>query len=183
MRAPDYTPFYCEENIWQLCQRDDLISDDAQVLFISNIDRTCAIWSQRAAPSPKTPVVWDYHVVLLDRGYIWDLDCTLGAPLPFGTWWRASFPYMDQVEARHQPMFRVIRRAEYSARLCSDRSHMRDETSWFKPPPAWPPIGQGAHNLMRFVSMEEAFVGEVMGWQQLYAYASVSGSQSVKSEP
>jgi protein N-terminal glutamine amidohydrolase len=175
----DYTPYYCEENAWRLCAHPSMEGQDADVIFISNPARSCAIWSQRAAFSPDEPVLWDYHVVVLTRGadgpQLWDLDNTLGAPLPFMRWWEASFPYRDQLVERVQPMFRVVARARFLEVFCSDRSHMLVDGQWSAPPPPWPPIGAGPSNLMRFVAMTPGFEGRVMTRGELEAYVGHDG--------
>lgn len=52
-----YTPYYCEENIWQLCG-ESKFTKKSWVIFISNVSGTCAIWKQKLA-EPHLPVVWD----------------------------------------------------------------------------------------------------------------------------
>jgi len=60
-------------------------------VFISNQSKTVALWKQRKANSPSSPVVWDYHVVLLltsrgrekiDQSWIYDFDTILPMPCP-----------------------------------------------------------------------------------------------------
>ena len=73
-----YTSCYCEENVWHLC--NDRIGDDGKAIFISNDNRQCPMWHQRAAADGE-PVIWDYHVIYLSRvekeWMILDLDSTL----------------------------------------------------------------------------------------------------------
>jgi hypothetical protein len=164
-----YQPFFCEENIWQLCARHDFGAADAYVVFISNADRTCALWSQRAARAVGAPVVWDYHVILVDdsgpNAQVWDLDSLVGAPAAFEHWWQVTFPFKEDLPAQFQPEFRVIDAGEFIDRFSSDRSHMRnDDGHWQAPPPAWEPIwrAEKGMNLDRFVDMSCEFVGDVM---------------------
>ncbi len=63
--AYQYAPYYCEENIWHLCQEADFSGFDRKVVLVSNDRRTCALWNQRAQMAHGEPVIWDYHVVLL----------------------------------------------------------------------------------------------------------------------
>ncbi|MEM8997034.1 MAG: hypothetical protein AAGF23_19780, partial [Acidobacteriota bacterium] len=52
-----YAANYCEENVWQLSRHPQLPSGVRYVIFISNPERTCALWCQRAAPEAGAPVV------------------------------------------------------------------------------------------------------------------------------
>ncbi|KAF8212390.1 N-terminal glutamine amidase-domain-containing protein [Mycena galopus ATCC 62051] len=76
-----YTPFYCEENIYLLCEAFLLQQEDVSVVFISNENKTVALWNQKLNQSV---VVWDYHVVLLLRSkeqqWIYDMDTRLPFP-------------------------------------------------------------------------------------------------------
>lgn len=163
--GPRYHAFYCEENIWHLCQAPRFADRPRRVVFVSNPKRQVVLFAQRAA-GPEGYVVWDYHVVLLigprpgprpgDAGgwQIHDLDCTLGAPLPLERWLRASFPHVGRAEPTWDPHFRVIDGPTWVAAFASDRRHMRDGERWHVDPPPWPPIGRG-HNLFDWVEMPE----------------------------
>src|SRR5262245_31338166 len=124
----------------------------AQVVFISNRDRACAMWKQRAGD----PIVWDYHVVLHCQWLIYDYDSRLGSPVPLHRWIEGTFPI--QVPPFFAPMFRVIDAARFLEVFASDRSHMRSEEGWQRLPPEWPTIGSGM-NLMQFVDMEAEVEG------------------------
>ncbi|QDG49466.1 hypothetical protein FIV42_01540 [Persicimonas caeni] len=166
---PRYQPFYCEENIYQLCADGGFADGDASVVFISNAGRTCALWAQRAAREQGAPVVWDYHVVLVDasgpQAMVWDLDTLVGAPVPFAVWWQATFPFGATVPEPFQPQFRVVPAGVFLQTFSSDRSHMRDaQGHWQAPPPEWAPIFRPDEgmNLDRFIDMDSDFVGEVL---------------------
>lgn len=158
-------PFYCEENVWQLCVDPCVDGQPRAVLVLSNAMRQVAVAHQRAARGSDRPIVWDYHVVLAARrpaGWvIWDVDSTLGLPVPLSIYLRASLGYptgFTPFEARA----RVMLAARYRRVLCTDRSHMRDAAGRLRAPaPAWPPIGEGT-NLMRLVDMDDDFEGEVV---------------------
>ena len=147
-----YQPFYCEENVWHLA--GEMRGRSARVLFVSNANRSCAMWKQRAGD----PIVWDYHVVLWCDGQIYDRDSRLGFPVPFEDWIAGTFPV--ELPPLFAPRFRVIDAERFLEVFASDRSHMRTDEGWQRPPPEWPPIGAGM-NLMRFVDMEAPFEGEV----------------------
>ena len=162
--AVDYWPNYCEENIWRLCgepREDDPIRRFA--VFVSNTARSVALWAQRAAAEPDRPVIWDYHVVLLEElpaGWlVTDPDCTRSSPMPAAAWIEACFRALSPAAAAFAPEFRVVDAAEYRETLCSDRSHMRTaEGAWASPPPPWPCVGADGSNLMKFVDMREKFI-------------------------
>lgn len=160
-----YWPFYCEENIWHLCDHPELAPRDPWVLFISNPHRSVALWNQRSAPGSEEPVIWDYHVILLCKNSsgweAWDLDSRLPAPFSAELYLARTFPGLASWNRAFEPRFRLLRATEYRATLATDRRHMLDPTG--KPsqtPPPWPIIGRG-HNLMQFVSTTEPFHGEV----------------------
>ncbi len=155
-----YQPFYCEENVWHLCQDERVAATRNFAIFISNVGRAFPMHAQRAAATPGEAVVWDYHAVLLAGRDIWDLDCRLGAPLSLDAWLAASFPVQPPLTA---PRFRVVAAALFVGRFASDRSHMRDASgAWRHPPPSWPAIGDGSTNLKQFVDMEQTFHGDVV---------------------
>lgn len=159
-----YCPFFCEENIWQLCGEEGLLGaiplQERRVVFISNARRRVEVRRQRAGAGG--PVLWDYHVVLVAGGKVWDPDTTLGFPIALDAWIRDSFNPADP------PRFRVIDARTYRERFASDRSHMAGSG---KAPPPWPPIGEGM-NLMRFVDLETPFLGEVVDLESLRAAVS-----------
>lgn len=159
--------------MWQLCADARVEGSPRAAIVISNAMRTVAVLGQRAAPQPDVPVVWDYHVVLAARGpqgwSIWDLDSTLGLPVPLSTYLRASFDYPRGFAAPYSARFRVIEASRYRDTLATDRRHMRDESGdYLVPPPPWPAIGTGS-NLMRLVDMEDPIAGEVVELAELPA--------------
>jgi protein N-terminal glutamine amidohydrolase len=163
-------PFYCEENVWQLCQEPRFAHRPREVVFVSNPARALPMWHQRAARG--RPIVWDYHVLLLARDpcEIWDVDTLLGVPVPALEYLGESFH--PGVPAEMRPLFRLVPAEIFTATFASDRSHMRrPDGSFEKPPPPWPAIGApGApSNLLAFVEMEQPFLGEVLSLAELTA--------------
>jgi hypothetical protein len=161
-----YCPYFCEENIWHLCS-DAAVPvpvEQRRVVFVTNAARRVAIRHQRAGEGGT--VLWDYHVVLVAGGRVWDPDTTLGFPVDVDVWLRESFG-----EA-HAPRFRIVDAPAYLKEFASDRSHMRGSG---KPPPPWPPIGKGM-NLLRFVDLETPFMGEVVDPDRLLAALRRSGA-------
>lgn len=171
-----YCAFYCEENIWMLCQEPEFKDKTAIVAFISNPQQSCAIWHQKAAPSATEPVIFDYHVILIVRDQdkdneqahwqVWDLDTTLNFPVKAETYFHETFMVGYKVPKEYQPQFRLINAQDYILKLSSDRSHMKDEdSSYIHEAPKWEASYQAdkGNNLSRFVQMEEEFIGEVLG--------------------
>lgn len=144
-QTPDflYHPFYCEENIWQLCQDARFAGGEAFVVFVSNADKSVAIWHQKLAKAHWLPVVFDYHVILLARSAfgrweVWDLDTTLGLPHEAVDYFSRAFRPEGDIPQVYQPLFRLFPVAQFLATFSSDRSHMRDASgNWLKPPPDW----------------------------------------------
>ena len=144
-----YHPFFCEENIWHLCQSPHIQPTLAFVFLVSNPARNCRLWFQRVAPHGK-PVFWDYHVFLiarssnLDAWKVWDLDTLLPIPSPVGSYFHATYNLQDAfwaVPKELRPVFRVIPATEYIQQFTSDRGHMKDtEGNYVTPPPPWPLI-------------------------------------------
>lgn len=168
--APRYCPFYCEENVWQLCVDPRVGSGPREVWVISNLQRTVALAHQRAGEPPLGLVVWDYHVVLAsssDDGWrLWDLDTTMGLNIPADRWLQGTFL---PVPEPFRPWFRVLDAPRYRQMLASDRRHMKGpEGAWLQSPPPWPSIGEG-HNLDRFTDLATPFEGGVFDLVQLRA--------------
>lgn len=163
---PKYAPYYCEENIWWLAKERSSVSA-CDVVFLANAFGSCAVFHQRAAATPHEPVIWDYHVVLCEwqdgQGVIWDLDSTLGAPVPAVHWLRASFGPPGFLPETVCPRFRVVSAEIYLDTFSSDRSHMRrSDGTWLAPAPDWAPVIRGPNNLQRFRDIADPFVGTVM---------------------
>lgn len=154
-----YWPYFCEENIWHLCADEavPVFVEERRVIVITGVRGRFAMRAQRAGKGG--PVLWDYHVVLRARDEIWDLDTTLGLPLPFEEWLRGSFLplYRDFI-----PRFRIVDAALFRETFASDRSHMVGPDGVpLQPHPPWPPIGAGM-TLPRFLDLDRAYVGEVL---------------------
>lgn len=171
-------PFYCEENVWQLGSAA-VVGDPVEryVVFVSNAQRQCALWAQRASDRPDGLVIWDYHVVLVARSdeggfQVWDVDSRFGYPVALAHWLLGTFPHA--VPPAFIPGFRVVPFGDYVRVFASDRSHMRrSDGTWQAPPPTWPMItGDDATsptNLMRFVDVESDFLGERLSLEALLA--------------
>ena len=168
-----YHPFYCEENIWHLSQDPTLSAEQKYVVFISNKDKTCAMWHMKASAGEDHPIIWDYHVILVAKAPDWqvyDLDSRLGYPIEPEKYLRESFN--DKWASSYAPKFRVIGTALFLEYFSSDRSHMIHQGHQvpYEPPP-WPKIFNGKEsNLWRFVDMSDPFIGDVLDLDQFKTF-------------
>jgi len=161
-----YAPYYCEENVWHLCQEKEFRPYDRNVVIISNENHSCALWHQRAGIAPGEPIFWDYHVVLLYKNNGWkvyDLDTDLPTPTPFADYLMETFKE-GAVPEQYRSMFRVIDADEFVKVFSSDRSHMLSaDGRWKVEPPSWPAIVRnGESNLMELIDMRNKSIGQLM---------------------
>lgn len=164
-----HTPYFCEENAWHLCDHPFFQQVERRVLFISNPDRCCPFWHQRASSSQDQPLFWDYHVLLIAahnaRWMVWDLDTTLPFPSALSDYTTQTFGAPGLLRPEFAPVFRVVTPTQLKDNFSSDRSHMRaPDGAWQQQPPTWAPIFTAARgmNLMRFVDMGDPFVGKIL---------------------
>lgn len=170
-----YAPFYCEENIWHLAADRRAAGLASTVALVTNPDRTCVLWNQRAAGPPGAHIVWDYHVIALARDpggaarwQVLDLDTHLGLPVDLADYAAATFAPPGRLPAQFEPRFRLIPDEDWLARFSSDRAHMRTpDGGWQKPPPPWPPIHTpGAPNFLAWLDEDAPGPGR---WRSLFA--------------
>jgi len=174
-----YQPYFCEENVWRMCVEGTGAREgfSRYALFVTNTNRTVACWAQRACQEPDIPVVWDYHVVLLQRqenlAEIHDPDCLAGSPLAAADWLAATFPKRSLVRSDYQPAFRVVEEHLFLAHFASDRSHMRGASGeWLAPIPAWDPPNAPAHNLDRWLDLAPGGHGTILDHDGLTRFIS-----------
>ena len=65
-----YSPCFCEENVWKLCEHVARSSspqelDKAWVVFVSNSKQVVPLWRQKAGKDEEKLVIWDYHAIFL----------------------------------------------------------------------------------------------------------------------
>ncbi|CAH9105524.1 unnamed protein product [Cuscuta epithymum] len=149
-----HTPFYCEENVYQLCKKlcaDGLANPDASDLFavfICNDKKQVPLWNQKASHRADGVVLWDYHVICIQKrkdesssDLVWDLDSTLPFPSPLASYiaetTRPSFPLFSEFKR----YFRIVHAPIFLKSFASDRSHMKDAAgNWQSQPPAYEAI-------------------------------------------
>lgn len=152
-----YCPYYCEENAWRLLAATALVAGPAEALLIANRSGRVACWEQRAA-DPGEPVLWDYHVVVVEypgpdlagseavRPRVWDPDCRHRPVLDAATWLAVTFLAPSTVRPRYVPRFRPVARERWVRELATNRSHMRyPDGRWRKPPSALGSARRGRH--------------------------------------
>ena len=163
-----YQPYYCEENIWHLCQHAQF--KDGYIIFVASTGDSFPMLNQRVMSDPSIPILWDYHVILLLRAetnQILDFDTILPFGVTVDTYLKHSFLDNRLLAPAETPLFRVLPASEYIASFSSDRSHMKVEEDWIAPPPDWPCIGRSDSNLHRYIDMINSDVGEVLGYDAL----------------
>ncbi|XP_018019324.1 protein N-terminal glutamine amidohydrolase isoform X1 [Hyalella azteca] len=179
-----YTQYYCEENVWQLCDsvrrhRPGELSR-CHVVFISNDARCVPLWRQRAGKTDDRLVTWDYsniftcvaphekdyHVIFMyqpdERCLVFDLDSDLPFPTYFHKYVTETLRTDHILHPEHHRWFRVLPALVYLQKFASDRRHMRHaDGSWLQPPPPHPAIRaqDAVHNLDEFISMDTSKPG------------------------
>ncbi len=136
-----YAPYYCEENV-HLLARDRITTGAAgAVVLVSNPTRRIALAAQRAGGRSGL-AVWDYHVIYLEDGLVFDLDTALTVPTPALAYVAATFPGpLRDPNSPYRPWFSLVHAPRYLDVFSSNRDHMRDdEGGYLQPPPPWPPI-------------------------------------------
>ena len=164
MKLP-YHPFYCEENIWRLCNSPLVDTAQSWAVLISNSAKACPVRGSKSAANRDEPVFWDYHTVLLEltpSPRIWDPECREPSPIPALAYLAFSFPH--PLPSPFRPMFRLIKANAYCLDFSSDRSHMRPgDGSWIADPPAWPPIFNGrSSTLLEWIDMSRISPGIIV---------------------
>jgi len=155
----DYTPNYCEENIYRLlvplAESISFSLTELTVLFISNALRMIPLWSQKLQRDYAVPVIWDYHVILHYPGKIYDFDSTLAFPCDVTEYIEKTFHPEVALKAEFQRMYRLVPAEMFLENFASDRSHMLSDGEWRAPIPSWPAIQNQAclDNLQRYIDM------------------------------
>ncbi|KAM8767536.1 protein N-terminal glutamine amidohydrolase [Acanthopagrus schlegelii] len=170
-----YTSCYCEENVWKLCEfvRTERSAplEELFVVFISNENRMVPLWKQKSGRGDQ-PVIWDYHVVLLQVGVqleplIYDLDSELSFPCSLQLYAARALQSDHNIKPAYHRKLRVVPADSFLLNFASDRSHMKNpDGSWKMPPPPYPPIhtAESQMNLDDFISMNPA-----VGWGRVFS--------------
>ncbi|CAH8387540.1 unnamed protein product [Eruca vesicaria subsp. sativa] len=154
-----HTPFYCsEENVYLLCKTlcengvADANGSDLFVVFISNEKKQVPLWHQKASTRADGIVLWDYHVICVQRKkesdsepLVWDLDSTLPFPSPLASYVSQTTQPSFQLFAEYQRFFRIVHAPLFFKHFASDRRHMKEpDGSWTaQPPPYQAIVAQG----------------------------------------
>ncbi len=126
----NYTPLFCEENIWQyakLLLDQGTVSNRMFVLFFSNPFKSVMLFQQQTV-KPGHYTVWDYHVVLQVHqqgvGWIYDFESRLPFPSLSSVYFSQTFPNHHTLPENYQTLIRQIPATAYLKHFYSDRSHM-----------------------------------------------------------
>lgn len=154
-------PCYCEENVWRLAYRrlngggsseGENKDNRYYVVFVSNEERCCPMFSQLAQDDADEPCFWDYHVLLIsssgpgvngtEKCLVWDMDSHLPFPTEVSDYLASVFReecFRREFRAQLAPRFRVIEAEDYLKYFFSDRKHMIDPKTgeWREPPPKY----------------------------------------------
>lgn len=137
-----YTPCFCEENAYKLCERLCKHSSQVYVVFVSNPSRQVPFWRDRFSHDPDGFVLWDYHVIVLQQTEqgcsVWDLDTTLPVPCPLLAYANIALKAQLPLNANFSRWYRVVTANDYLQHFASDRSHMQLEDGfWRAAPPTY----------------------------------------------
>jgi len=162
-----YKPYYCEENIWHLCNNFKPHNFEKYVVIISNAQKECAFsYQQLGSPNNNNTVIFDYHVILVvlhDNWHVYDFDTILGFPVLLEEYSAKTF--QNRYRTKNLPYFRIIPADDYSTLFSSDRSHMLIKGRWIQPPPAWPKIFKESSNIRDFIDLKNDFIGHTMDYE------------------
>lgn len=181
-----YTACYCEENIWKLCEswksKDPTHLPYLSAVFISNERRQIPIWEQKSANNEERIVIWDYHVILVDKSsspaLIYDFDTNLSFPTDVSDYLLRAIRSETKISSRYHRLFRVIPAQEYLDVFASDRSHMlkKDRVTYNSPPPTYPPIRneKSSNNINDFIEMKSKNgPGKVMNLEEFCQFLDI----------
>jgi len=175
----DYCQFFCEENCWRMVQRlvatikvneqnlaarDALVAEKCKsetlepwVILITSKSQMTPIWYQKSSKGEDDFVLWDYHVVVLLNGEIFDFDSKLSFPTLATKYIEKAFRPGTEIRDENAHRFRVMAGREYLLMFASDRSHMAHVP--IKDHPHWAPIkGSNAkvgHTLPALLNIED----------------------------
>lgn len=170
-----YTPFFCEENIYHFARaRLEQGATDGRVLLISNPREQVLLAGQRRGHGPSRLVVWDYHVVYVENGLVFDPDSALPLPTATDAYYGRTFPEgRNGSEHPYAARFAALSARRFLDAFSSDRSHMLGpDGGYIHPPPPWPAIHRpelgntlfdlvhGAHPSVEYYGPSWSCVGE-----------------------
>ncbi|GAA6026751.1 hypothetical protein JCM8097_005835 [Rhodosporidiobolus ruineniae] len=144
MDAP-YTPFYCEENVYQLLltlsRQTSSSSSRLYAAFITNPARHALLFQQKASRQGEDQahyVLWDYHVIALlalggeeegeKRVVVLDRDTRLADMVDLEEYvletFRPDLFSASVLDPSLRSRIRLVPAADFLANFASDRSHM-----------------------------------------------------------
>lgn len=152
-----YTPFFCEENCWQLVNSfSSQKLDNSMILILSNEYQSIALANQLPA-KPNSFIVWDYHVVIYSQveSLVYDLGSRLEIPSPVSSYYQLTFTDQSFMPEEYKTYVRNISASYFTKNFHSDRSHMmNDQGRPVKPFPSWPLIEKGNLTLNKILDFD-----------------------------
>jgi len=138
-----YQKCYCEENVYKLCETlrlSETSKNEGFVIFLTSGSKAFPLWYQKSSTNAETPVFWDYHVLLVLNGRVYDIDSCLSWGISLEEYLalaiRPDFPYSPAaaaaagmttyLPANLRTVFRIIPAPHYLACFSSDRRHMKN---------------------------------------------------------
>nr|XP_046273195.1 protein N-terminal glutamine amidohydrolase isoform X2 [Scatophagus argus] len=129
------------------------------------------LWKQKSGRGDQ-PVIWDYHVVLLQVGLqtdplVYDLDSELAFPCSLQLYAAEAIRSDHDIRPAYHRKLRVVPAEIFLLNFASDRSHMKNpDGTWKMPPPPYHPIhtAESHMNLDDFISMSPA-----VGWGRVFS--------------
>ncbi|KAK2653153.1 hypothetical protein Ddye_013009 [Dipteronia dyeriana] len=176
----DHTLFYCEENVYFLCKKlcangvADADGSDLYVVFISNEKKQIPLWHQKASKRADGVILWDYHVVCIQRKrggdspcLVWDLDSSLPFPSPLASYVSETVQPSFRLFSEYQRLFRIVHAPILLRFFASDRRHMKDPAgNWIVEPPSYEPIvaeDKTVHNLNEYIEIRAEDISTNVG--------------------
>lgn len=149
-------------------------ASDLFVVFISNEKKQVPLWRQKASNRADGAVLWDYHVICIQRKsgsdlppLVWDLDSSLPFPSPLATYVSETIRPSFSLFSEYQRFFRVVHAPMFLRSFASDRRHMKDSAgNWTAEPPTYDPIiaeDGTVHNLNEYMEIATADVATDSG--------------------
>ncbi|KAL9409209.1 hypothetical protein AB3S75_047572 [Citrus x aurantiifolia] len=132
-------------------------------------NRHIPLWHQKASQRADGVVLWDYHVICVQRKkggdspcLVWDLDSSLPFPTPLAPYVSETIQPSFQLFSEYQRFFRIVHAPVFLRCFASDRRHMKDSAgNWIAQPPAYEPIvaeDKTEHNLNEYNEIRAAEV-------------------------
>ncbi len=105
-----YCPNYCEENTYQFLKKINLTNDrnidNFYAVYISSVNKLTPVWFQKSnKKDDSVPVIWDYHVITIQKDsssiFVYDFDSKLPFPCDGKLYAIKSFGYQFELKSEY----------------------------------------------------------------------------------